>query len=86
MVFPRRKKKFIPSKKNNPDKDGYTIRELVSEEKCPRFCFCRRPLLFFGHFLKRHKETFINFHDVTARQERSYYSFKVTIVSAAFHV
>lgn len=28
----------------------------MSEEKCPRFCFCRRPLLFFGHFLKKWRE------------------------------
>lgn len=35
-------------------RDGYTILEFVSEEKCPRFCLCRRPLLFFGHFLQRH--------------------------------
>lgn len=34
-------------------RSGYTILEFVSEEKCPRFCLCRRPLLFFGHFLQR---------------------------------
>lgn len=38
-------------------RNGYTILEFVSEEKCPRFCLCRRPLLFFGHFLKTHTRT-----------------------------
>lgn len=31
-----------------------TILDEVSEVKWPRFCFCRRPLLFLGHFLVMH--------------------------------
>lgn len=64
MVFPRRKKKLI---KRIANKHGYTILLLVSEEKCPRFCFCRRPLLFFGHFLKRQRDRFISFHHFFAK-------------------
>lgn len=44
---------------------SYTIREEPSEVKCPRFCFCRRPLLFLGHFLKRERErkqTQVSYH------------------------
>lgn len=50
MVYSRAVRKKLSKKTSG--RHGYTILLLVSEEKCPRFCFCRRPLLFFGHFLK----------------------------------
>lgn len=55
-----KKQKTRQTKKEEEGKKkrSYTILEFVSEEKCPRFCFCRRPLLFFGHFLQRHRNIF----------------------------
>lgn len=65
MVYSRAVRKQLSKKTSG--RHGYTILLLVSEEKCPRFCFCRRPLLFFGHFLKtkRARKSVLQFVSVT---------------------